>query len=232
LNAGAFIAVRMTAFQRPSCFLRAITNEMAIHEDLIYFLKNGRLENINFGITKEEFIEILGEPEFENPPVSSIIRFEYDDHFEFYFQQETWKQEKAERLVCIIYKPSGQSKSSVLQFNSYNWTADLSLEDGLKFLVEHDIKFEEKPYFDEEYRVFETEGKVTIDFDSHEQNGNFTFWKISREIQLSPFKPPTRQISFEIEEIYYEQLRKSAEKTRISIASQCREIIENHLENK
>ena len=205
---------------------------MVIHEDLVYLLKNGRFENINFGITKKEFVEILGKPEFENPPGNSIIRFEYDDSFEFYFVLETWKQAKTERFSCVVFRPKGESKSSVLQFNSYNWTLETSLEKGLNFFSEHDIKFEEIPYFEKDYREFKTEGNVIVGFIDDEENGNFTFYKISREVELSPFKPPTKQVSFEIEEVYYEQLRKEAEKTRISIANLCREIIEKHLEDK
>jgi hypothetical protein len=138
---------------------------MTIHEDLIYFLKNGKFENIDFGITKEEFIEILGEPEFENPPSNSIIRFEYNDNFEFYFWREIWKQEKRERLSCVIFKPKGKSKNSKLDFNSYNWTSELTLENGLKFLNQHNIKFEEiHDTQAKDYRVFKTETNVYIRF--------------------------------------------------------------------
>ena len=71
-----------------------------------------------------------------------------------------------------------------------------------------------------------------MQFVDFEEVGNFTFYKISREVELSPLKPPTKQISFEIEETYYEQLRTEAEITKISIANLCREIIENHLEKE
>ena len=206
---------------------------MTIREDLIYFLKNGKFENINFGITRKEFIEILGKPNFENPPNNLIIRFEHDDNFEFYFWREIWKQEKTERLKCIVFKPRKSSKISNLDFDFYNCTEELTLEEGLKFLDKNDIKFEEIPYtYGEDYRVFETEGNVHIGFIDLEENGNFTFYKISREVELSAFKPPTKQISFEIEKTYYEQLRTEAEKTSTSIANLCREIIEKHLENK
>jgi hypothetical protein len=205
---------------------------MAIYEDLVFFLKNGRFENINFGITKKEFVDILGKPEFENPPGNSVIRFEYDDSFEFYFVRETWKELKTERFSCVVFRPRGELKNSVLQFNSYNWSLGLSLGEGLSFLNENNIRFEEIPYFEKDYRQFKTEGNVTVGFIDEKENGNFTFYKISREVELSPLKPPTKQLSFEIEEVYYEQLRKEAEKTRISIANLCREIIEKHLEDK
>ena len=102
----------------------------------------------------------------------------------------------------------------------------------MEFLNKHNIKFKEIPYLGgNDCRQFRTEGNVHIQFVDFEETGNFTFYKISREVELSPFKPPTKQVSFEIEEKFYEQLREKAEKTKISIANLCREIIEKHLES-
>lgn len=41
-----------------------------------------------------------------------------------------------------------------------------------------------------------------------------------------------KQVSCKIEVRFYEQLRKKAQTTKKSIAHLCKEIIENHLENK
>ena len=206
---------------------------MAIHEDLIYFLKKGRFKNINFGINAEQLIGILGEPEYTGFVGKPAFIYGYNN-FEFYFLQEKYKNDKTERLCCVILNhPQSYSRKSNLQFKSYNWRTNLSFGKGLEFLSKYKIEFEEIPYrFSEDYRLIKTEGNVYIGFVDIEENGNFTFHKISREIELSPFKPPTKQISFEIEKTYYEQLRNEAEKTRISIANLCREIIEEYLENK
>lgn len=204
---------------------------MAIQENLIYFLKNGRLENINFGITKEQLIEILGVPEYVSRH-SFADFYRYGD-FEFYILKENWKTIKSERFFCIlIYVSEFYIEKENFTFQSYGWTNKLSIEEAISFLNEHQIKFEEKSEPDEnDVRSIYTEGNVFIQFRDWEETGKLTLYKYGRKVELNPIKPLTKQVSFEIEEIYYEQLRNEAEKTRISIANLCREIVEKHLKS-
>ena len=209
---------------------------MAIHEDLIYFLKNGRLENINYGITKEQLLEILGEPDYINPHSWADL-YEYGS-FEFYVWKETWKNIDSERLRCIVVNnPKSYSRNGKLLFKFYGWTTRLTIEEAIAFLNKHNIKYEEKQYpfdndpLENDVRSFITEGKVFIQFRDWELTGKFTLYKFGREVDLNPVKPPTKQLSFEIEESYFQQLRDKSEKTKISIANLCREIVEKHLED-
>jgi hypothetical protein len=209
---------------------------MAIHEDLIYFLKNGKLKNINYGVTKEQLTKLLGAPEYTYLTKGADL-YGYDN-FEFYIRKETWKNNKSERLECIVVNnPKSYSRKGNLFFKSYGWTTKLTIEKAIAFLNKHEIKFEEKEYpfekdsLENDVRSFVTEGKVFIQFRDWELTGNFMLYKFGREVELSSIKPPTKQISFEIEEVYYKQLKYTAEKTKVSIANLCREIVENHLEN-
>jgi hypothetical protein len=202
---------------------------MAIHEDLIYFLKNGRFENINFGITREQLIEIIGEPEFILPEKSKMpTLFEYGN-VEFYFEDET----KDARLQSIqIDYPVSYSKKGSLIFKSYRWNINLTLDKAIDFLNRQKIKFEEKTYpiNVDFWRLLVTEGGVQIHFTNQRDVNVWELHKFGRTFELNQRKSRTKQVSFEIEEKFYEQLREKAEKTRISIASLCKEIIEKHLE--
>lgn len=210
---------------------------MIIYEDLIYFLKNGKLENINYGITREQLTELLGAPDYTNFTKWADL-YGYNN-FEFYIWKESWKNNRSERLRCItVNNPKSYSKKENLLFKSHGWTTKLTIEKAILFLNKHNIKFEEKEYpfendpLEKDVRSFLTEGKVFVQFVDWELTGNFALYKFGREVELNSRKPATKQISFEIEETYYEQLRQNAEKTKTSVANQCREIIEKHLESK
>jgi hypothetical protein len=204
---------------------------MVIREDLVYFLKNGRLKNINFGVTEKQLIEILRAPD-------EITRHKWGDlyryaNFEFYLWKEEWKGLRSERLFAVYtYNPQFDSEIGNFVFNAYGWTNELTVEEAISFLNDYGIDFEEKTESDDlDSRVFLTEGKVFIQFGDWKQTGKFTLYKFGRSIELGSIKPPTKQVSFEIEEDFYKQLRAKAQTTRKSIAYLCREIIEKHLED-
>src|SRR5687768_4964880 len=118
---------------------------MAIHEDLIYFLKNGRFENINFGITREQLVELIGEPEdWQNSKSKYKAGFYVYNSFEFYFEDYT----KDARLTSIktVNYPTSYARKGNLVFRSYNWTASLTIEKAFKFLNKHKINFEKKSH--------------------------------------------------------------------------------------
>lgn len=204
---------------------------MAIQKDLIYFLKNGKLENINFGITSEQLVEMLGEPDFVNRN-KVVDRYDYG-YFEFYVWKEEWKGKRTERLRCIVAnRPKLKLNRKNLRFKTHRWTIKLTFEEAINFLNKNEIKFIENLLsYTDEYRSLITESKVYIDFIDVKNDGNFSLFKFGREVELNSIKPSTKQVSFEIEEDYYKQLKDRAEKTKISIATLCREIVENHLEN-
>ncbi|HEX8247490.1 MAG TPA: hypothetical protein VF599_04840 [Pyrinomonadaceae bacterium] len=209
---------------------------MAIREDLVYFLKNGRLKNINFGATERQLIELLGKPD-------ELAQFKWGDkytyaNFEFYLWKEEWKGLRSERLFAVYtYNPqsAGSAKGNFV-FKAYGWTNELTVEEAIGFLQEHKIDFEEKnDPEDAGARNLYTEGNVFIQFRDGirdwEKTGKFTLYKFGRSIELSSVKPLTKQVSFEIEEDFYKRLRAKAQTTGKSIAYLCREIIENHLED-
>lgn len=205
---------------------------MAIHENLIYFLKNGRLENINFGIKREELFPVIGEPDsWQYNRTKFNAELYFYDNFEFYFEDKT----KDARLIFIqVNHPSSYSRKGSLMFRSYNWTTNLTIEKAIKFLDKHKIKFkkESKPINEDMFCWLETESGVRIYFTNQNDNeAVWTLYSFGKNVELTSRKPPTKQISFEIEKTFYEQLRKEAERTKISIANLCREIVEKHLEN-
>ena len=209
---------------------------MLIKEDLIYFLKNGKFEHINFGIRREQLIEILGEPDFI--PVKRNVwnaGFYAYDNFEFYF--EIGDYTKNARFASVVLNHPNEYKNSPINFKSYGWNTNLTLEDGLHFLKENNIEFSEKPFEfgnDGDTKLFETKSGVRIIFDAQLTEGTvFTFYKLAKSVEFkSPSKPSTKQVSVTIEEKYYEKLRKKAEDTKESIANQCRKIIENYLKEE
>lgn len=204
---------------------------MAVEENLVYFLKTGRLKNINFGITKDQLTELLGEPkDISRNSFADIYRYQ---DFEFYILKEKWKNTKRERFFCLLtYTLETFSEQGSFVFNTYNWTNKLTIEEAILFLDNHEIGFNERNEFDEEdVRSIYTEGDVFIQFRDWKEVGKFTLYKFGRKVELNPIKPPTKQVSFEIEETFYNKLKEKAEKTRISIANLCREIIEKDLEN-
>ena len=78
---------------------------MTIEEDLIYFLKNGKLKNINFAITEKQLAEILGE-------TNSIFKHKYADLYQYgFFEFLMWKDDNTEKLKCItINRPKFKLK--------------------------------------------------------------------------------------------------------------------------
>jgi hypothetical protein len=205
---------------------------MAIREDLVYFLKNGKLENINFGITRKDLFQLVGEPEsWQTDRTKYNAELYFYNNFEFYFEDKT----KDSRLIYIqVNYPSSYSRKGSLIFRSYNWTTNLTIEKAKKFLNKHKIKVEKKsnPVDADIFCCLETESGVKIFFtNQNDDETTWTLYSFGKAVELISKKTPTKQVSFEIEKKFYEQLREKAENTKTSIANLCREIVEKHLEN-
>lgn len=207
---------------------------MKIRENVLYFLKHGKLENVNFGVTKAQLLELLDEPDYlSEHKWADICGY---GCFEFYLLKEEWKNHRVERLsVIVANQPFSYETKSNFEFEHRGWTKDLTIEKAVDFLRENDIAFEEQVFDDEDsddykdVRILKTEGNVSINFRDWHETGDFVLYQFGRTVELNPIKPPTKQLSFEIEESFYHELRKRSEKTRVSIATICREIIEEHL---
>lgn len=202
---------------------------MTIREDLVYFLKNGRFENIDFGITRAQLKSVIGEPDFTLPPKSKIWPSLYKyGNLEFWFEDryEDARLHGIQFFVPVIYERKGR-----LIFNSHRWTVELTFEKAIKFLQKHKIGFEEREDYLDFWRSLETESGVRLDFTNQSDESIWALHWIGKKIELKSRKTPAKQISCEIETRFYEQLKRKAQTTRKSIAHLCREIIEKHLEN-
>lgn len=145
-----------------------------VKENLLFFLKNGYLENFPFGISKFDLIEKLGEPEFESEKRGDFQYLEYNC-VEFYFQSE--------KLVNVLIYPNRLDESSRLKFENYGWNIDSTLDDVITFLKNHQIEFEEKSYQLEFYRLFKTENDVEIYFTNQESENVWLLHCLGKTIE-------------------------------------------------
>lgn len=165
---------------------------MTVKEELIYFLKNGKLENIKFGIKRKELVSLIGEPDFVLPEKSKLpTLFEYDN-IEFYFEDES---ENARLKTIQIEHPISYSKNGNLVFESYGWNTNLNLEEAIEFLKNHRIEFEEKPDPNNPdlFRRLITDSDVFIYFTNQSDDKNWRLYSLGRTIQIqNPIKLQTK----------------------------------------
>ena len=201
------------------------------------------MKNIDFLITRKQLFDLLGEPQsFEaNKTKWNSMLYLFDNNFEFYFHDGHYDEKSKDATLRLIQiNLLGQYANESIKFKEYGWTSDLAVDEAIKFLEKHKIKFEEEPYpFSDDARILATEGGVKIAFSNWYENFGeppvafSRLRKIWRSINtMSPTRVPTKQIGLQIELKYYEMLRKNAEKTKVSISKQCREIIENHFKKQ
>lgn len=156
---------------------------MIISEDLIYFLKNGKFQNIEFGLTRKELVELIGEPDFTLPLKSrSPLLYEYDN-IEFYFEDES---ENSKLKTIQVDYPIKYSNEGSIIFNGYNWTIELPLNQAEEFLNKYNINFEEKPYpFDLDFwRLFVTEGNTEIHFTNQDNENIWQLHSFGRTVKF------------------------------------------------
>jgi hypothetical protein len=156
---------------------------MAISEHLVYFLKNGKFQNIEFGITRKELVELIGKPDFTLPLKSrNPMLYEYDN-IEFYFEDES---ENAKLKTIQVDYPIKYSKEGNITFNGYDWTIELTLNQAEEFLNKHNINFEEKPYpFDfDSWRLLVTEGNTEIHFTNQDDENIWQLHSFGRTFKF------------------------------------------------
>jgi len=151
---------------------------MIIHEDLKDFLKIGHFKNIQYGLTRNELIGLLGETDWKflssdddiNP---SIYKY---GKIEFYFEENS-----DNKLSGIMFQPiPSPAESGNLKCNYIEWTNETDLEKVTEFLKANGIKFHEKSHPDKEAKVLLTEGEVEILFDCQETPGQFFLHKLGK----------------------------------------------------
>jgi hypothetical protein len=147
----------------------------AIEEDLIYFLKHGEMENFPLGINRQTMFEILGEPEWDNCREEFCHILGYGN-FEFYFMEPG----EAEWLSSIK-KSSFQDKyrGKQLDFEPYNWSSKLTIEEASAFLRLNEIAFRMVEVRFEEERELFTESGVRLVFSSENYDPEGPFFLVS-----------------------------------------------------
>jgi len=184
---------------------------MAVYENLIYFLENGKFENINFGITRGQLIKKIGKPDFTLHRKSKMPTLLKYDNIEFYFEDES---ENARLQRIQIDHPIKYSGKGSLIFHSYRWTVKLTIEQAINFLNKHKIEFEETTYPQDVdfWRLLEIKSGVQIHFTNQTDENVWYFQSLGRSIELNSKKMRTKQISCEVEAGFYEQLKRSHRK--------------------
>ncbi len=153
---------------------------MAAKEQLKDFFKLGVLENISYGLTRDDLTKILGDTDwkyFSSNKDKYASMYKYG-RLEFYFDS---KNEDA-RLSGILFQPlSSPADNGLLKCNYHRWTNNTDIEKAIEFLKINDIEFEEKPYeWNKETKVLLTEGKVNIFFDCQQTPGHYVLHKAGR----------------------------------------------------
>lgn len=153
---------------------------MAVKEQLKDFLKLGLLENISYGLTRDELTKILGDTDWKHFSSNkdkhpSIYKY---GRLEFYFESKN----KDARLSGIMFQPiPSPADNGLLKCNYHRWTKNTDIEKAIEFLKTNDIEFEEKPYeWDKETKLLLTEGKVNIFFDCQQTPGQYVLHKAGR----------------------------------------------------
>lgn len=136
---------------------------MIVKEDIRYFLKNGSLLSIPFGITRADLKEKLGEPgktRFTSPTDTFPSVFTYG-RVEFHFakyKKATFYGVKFDPWVDPVDKAN-------LDFNAFQWAKEMTRRKAITFLRNNKIKFLDKKFsHDEKAWELETEGGVRLFF--------------------------------------------------------------------
>jgi hypothetical protein len=157
---------------------------MLIKEQLKSFLKSGVLQNVDFGISRVELTDLLGETDWKHFSLKkdkypSIYKY---GRLEFYFENGDMDA----RLNGIMFQPIPSPADNGLLKCSYNrWRSKTDIAEAIKSLKINNIKYEERPYeWDNETKLLFTEGQVNIFFDCQEEPGHYVLHKAGRFVQL------------------------------------------------
>jgi hypothetical protein len=155
---------------------------MTVEEQLKYFFKTGLLENISFGMSRDELTKLLGDTDWKHfssnkDKYPSIYKY---GRLEFYFESENTDA----RLSGIMFQPiPSPADNGLLSCNYHRLTKNTDLKRAVDFLNKNNIKFEEEPYkWDNETKLILTEGKVNIFFDCQQKPGHYVLHKAGRFI--------------------------------------------------
>jgi hypothetical protein len=154
---------------------------MTLREDLKYFLKTGRLKNVEFGITRSQLIDKCGNTEWLHYTSSkskypSIYKF---GRFEFYFDEGS-----KGKLIGMMFQPiptPAENGNMLFNYNRLNYNTSINkLKD---YLTSLNINFKElDDEFDKELKLIITEGDVTMFLDCQNSN-QYVLHKAGRFIE-------------------------------------------------
>ncbi|HYG14314.1 MAG TPA: hypothetical protein VEC12_01075 [Bacteroidia bacterium] len=137
---------------------------MLIKETMKDFLKNGSFQNISFGITRKDFLQLMGGVQCEHYsfPESKFSGIYKYGMVEFYFDDKSEDDE----LLFIMFQPwVGRCKRYNFRINYNGWDKNLSIENAKNLLKQYSIEFvEEQSKYDEKVMHLITESGVNICF--------------------------------------------------------------------
>jgi hypothetical protein len=157
---------------------------MIIKEQLKDFFKLGLLDNISYGLTRDELTNILGDTDWKHfssnkDKFPSMYKY---GRLEFYFTSNN----KDAGLSGIMFQPIPfPANNCLLKCNYHRLTKNTDIEKAIEFLKTNNIEYEEKPYeWDKNAKLLFTEGKVNIFFDCQETLGYYVLHKAGRFVDL------------------------------------------------
>ncbi len=156
---------------------------MITKEDIRFFLKHGTLENIPFGVTREELEDKLGKAgkiKFASAKDTFPSVFVYG-RVEFHFA----KYKKAV-FYGIKFDPwVDPVERGNLDFNAFQWAKEMTRKKSITFLRNNKIKFLDKKFsHDDKAWELETEGGVRLFYANQESPDVYQLKRFERFIQL------------------------------------------------
>lgn len=156
---------------------------MLIKETMKDFLKNGSFQNIPFGITRKDFLQLMGGVQCEHysSPKSKFPGIYKYGMVEFYFDDKSENDE----LLFIMFQPwVGRCKRYNFRINYNGWDKNLSIEDAKNLLMQYGIEFSEQlSKYDEEVIYLITKSGVNICFWFDEEKNAYYYCELVRDLQ-------------------------------------------------
>ncbi len=201
-------------------------NKAVVFIKLEDFLRTGVFGPIQFGMTREALIQILGEPDCisQRRKDKHPTRLEYGD-FEFYFVSSQ------DNRLCAIYLDNFDDikGNERLKVDTWFLKGQLSLAATEEQFRRADLRFRQAPHYDPTVDCLKTDSGVELGFCKapspwSEPPGGLYY--ISYDLRNAmTTSEAVKQVSVTIPEAVYEKIRAESLKHRKKIAKMCSEWI-------
>ncbi len=133
-------------------------------EDILYFLRNGRLKAIAYRAEKKNIVDTFGTPDYESDIKFNFQRIDYNG-IQFYFESE--------ELVNIQIYPC----------EDWVWNHALTIDNALNILNNHQIEFAEIQSEVDFFRNFKTSSRVEMYFTNQDDEKTWLLHCFGKSIE-------------------------------------------------